>query len=213
MPIPAGVARWTIEGTSTAEEVWAFDFWTRPGTGVPTFASWQATNDAYAGLLVSTGLAAALASLIPTTGAVTALRSLYYRNGPNAEYSAVKALSPAVAGTSTTRAALVMSFCVSTLTGRTGQSYQGRMYLPACGMPLDTTHKFTAGSMTAVVDKLRLMLSAGYTDGQYGPPVVVSRTKGEATPITQLRYDLKPDTQRRRANNQSPGARTVVTVG
>lgn len=213
MPLPPGVARWTVEGTSTAEEVWAFDFWTQVGTGVGSQDQWEEITDDYRSLMQNGPLDEGLASLIPTTGAITALRSLYYRNAQTAEYSAISVLSPAKAGTSTFRAPLTTSFCVTTLTGRPGGSYRGRMYLPAAGMPLDASHRFTAGSMTTIVQALATWMGAGHTVGQYGIPVVVSRTLGVATPITALRYDNKPDTQRRRANRQAAGPRVVVPVG
>jgi len=212
MGLPAGVARWTLQGTSSPDEVWAFDWWTMPGTGVASQASWQATVDALWTVLGTTSLNTNLAGLIGTDGAVTQLTGLYYRNSQSAEFSGTHVASPAIAGTSGTRAPLQMCFCVTTLTGRPGASYRGRMYLPTPGMPLDTNHRFTAGAMTAVVNSLKQVLGAGTVDGQYGPPVVVSRTKGIATQITNLRYDLRPDIQRRRANRQATGARTTVSV-
>lgn len=212
MALPAGVARWTIEGTSNPEEVWAFDWWTSPGTGVASQAAWQSTVDALYTVLGTTSLLTNLASLIGTDGAITALRGLYYRNGQAAEFSGIHVASPAVAGTSSSRSPLQMCLCVTTLTGRPGASFRGRMYLPTPGMPLDTNHRFTVGSLTAVVNSLKQVMGAGTVDGQYGPPVVVSRTKGIATQITNLRYDLRPDIQRRRANRQATGARTTVTV-
>lgn len=212
MAIPPGVIRWTLKGTSSAEEVWNFDWWTQPGVGIASAAAFQATVDAMWAVIVAAGLHTQLASLLPTTGAVTELSALYYRNAQTAEYSGQHIASPAVAGISNTRAPLQTAFVVTTLTDRPGASYRGRMYLAACGMPLDATHKFTAGSMVAVVNALKAVIGAGNTDGQYGPPVVVSRTKTAATQIKTLRYDLKPDIQRRRANRQTAGARISVAV-
>jgi hypothetical protein len=86
------------------------------------------------------------------------------------------------------------------------------MYLPATGMVLDANRRFNGAALSAVVNSLKTVLGAGNTVGAYGPPVVVSRTKTVATQITAIRYDLKPEIQRRRANRQSGGARTVVSL-
>jgi hypothetical protein len=163
-------------------------------------------------IMGTTGLSTNIAGIMATGGNVQGVSGLYYRNAQQAEFSAQALLGTPAAGTGTSYMPLQQCFCITTLTPRPGASYRGRMYLPATGMTLDANRRFNGAALSAVVNSVKQILAAGNVDGQYGPPVVVSRTKTVATQITAIRYDLKPDIQRRRANRQSAGARTVVTV-
>lgn len=212
MPLPPGVARWTLYGPLTAEERWAFDWWTMPGTGVADSTAWQATTDAMWTALVGIGLHTQVATLLPAAGGVEGVSSLYYRNSQTATFAASHPGNFITAGTSTSVAPLQTSLCVSLLTPIPGRSTRGRLYLPATGASLDTNRRFTTTQINPVISALKTIINAGRTDGQYGPPVVVSKTHTLATPITQLRWDQRPDIQRRRANRQSVGVRTVVTL-
>lgn len=212
MALPNGVARWTISGALTAEEVWAIDWWTQPGTGYSSAQQWADTVTAMLGVIQSNSLHTNLAGLMATGGNVQGVSGLYYKTSQTAEYSAQALLGTPAAGAGTSYMPLQQCFCITTLTPRPGGSYRGRMYLPATGMTLDSNRRFNGAALAAVVNSVKGVLSAGNTVGLYGPPVVVSRTKTVATQITAIRYDLKPDIQRRRANRQSAGTRTVVAV-
>jgi hypothetical protein len=212
LALPPGVARWTLTGVSIPGEVWAFDWWTQPGVGVASAAAWQATTDALWGVIAAAGLHTQLASCFGNTGNVNGLQSIYYRNSQVATFVGNHPLAAPVVGTSGSFMPLQQALCVTLLTDFPGKSTRGRCYLPACGLQLDANRRFNLVNTTAIMNALKVVLGAGNTDGQYGPPVVVSKTLTQATKITSLRWDLGPDTQRRRANRQDKGARTTLVV-
>lgn len=212
MALPAGVARWTLSGSLHGEETWAFDWWTQPGVGVASAAAWQTTCDDYAGILGTTGFNGALVALLCTSGDnIGALKGLYYRNAQTAEYTATHNFT-GLNGTSNSFYPFQMSFCVTTLSDHPTRRTRGRAYLPARGATLDANSRFTSAQVGPVAAKLANVLHAGVVTGEIGPPVVVSRTGTLATPMTSIRYDLRPDVQRRRANKQGTGGQTTVIL-
>lgn len=212
MPLPAGVARWTLAGKASNDEVWAFDWWTQPGIGVASNAAWQATVDAMWGVIVANALHTQVAKTLPGTGNINDLKAIYYRNSQVATYVGEHVVSPAVVGTGVGNLPLQTSLCVTLLTDIPGRSFRGRLYLPGNALSVDGNRLFLSATLAPIMAALKSVLSAGNTDGQYGPPVVVSRTRTVATKITTIRWDLRPDIQRRRANRQSDGGRTILTV-
>lgn len=212
LALPPGVARWTLTGKSSADEVWAFDWWTMPGTGVANAAAWQSTTDGMKGVIQSTGLDAKLSAHLGTAGTISELKSIYYRNSQTATFVANSLWSPAIAGQSVTFMPYQQSLCVTLLTDLPGPSTRGRLYLPASGLSLTTNRLFVPANITPTMTSLKQVLAAGLTVGQYGPAVIVSKVLTIATPVTAIRWDLKPDIQRRRANRQADGGRTTLTV-
>ena len=210
--LPPGVARWTISGQLTADEVWAVDWWTTPGTGVADAATWQTIVDDMGNLCVSSGFAGAIATILNTGGgSVNLVKGLYYRNAQQAEFVAQHAIA-GVTGTSNSFGPLQQAFCVTTLTAHPTRRTRGRAYFPGTGLQLDANHRIPAASVTNLVTKFALILAAGKTVGEYGRAAVVSRVGTVATEITSVRYDLRPDVQRRRANKQATGGQTTVAL-
>lgn len=212
MALPPGVARWTLSGSLHGEETWAFDWWTQPGTGVASAAAWQTTCDDLYAAITAGSIHTTLATILCTSNDnVGTLKGLYYRNAQTAEYTAQHNFS-AVNGTSNSFGPFQMAFCVTTLSDHPTRRTRGRLYVAARGASLDANSRYTSAQVGPVATKVAQLLGVGNTLGEVGPPVVVSRAATAATRITAIRYDLRPDVQRRRANKQGTGGQTTVTV-
>jgi len=106
---------------------------------------------------------------------------------------------------------------ITTGTDRIGASYRGRFYLPAHGQPLtDATHLFPVAKVQDIVDSLGTFFTNFNHAGDLAyvnEAQVISRTLGTGQLITSLSADLRPDIQRRRANQQPNGGRVTAGVG
>lgn len=106
-------------------------------------------------------------------------------------------------GDSTTHAPKETSLVASLRSSTPGRSGRGRLYLPACGVPIganglaDTT---AVGNIGGVVKTCLSALNA--VDGC--TVAVASFTKGIAYPVVAVIVDNKPDTQRRRQDQLTP---------
>lgn len=210
--LPNNVIRWTISGSYHGEETWNFDWWTAPTTAPTSAADFQDTLNQLKAALDANTFPATLATLMCTGGDnVGALKGLAYTTGQTAEYVAV-ANWTGINGTSNSFGTLQQAFVVTTLTDHPTRSTRGRMYLPADGVQLDATHRVPLASVSGVVTKLATALSTGNFNPKIGPPVVVSRKYTKTTRIVNLRYDLRLDIQRRRANKQGTGVQTTVAI-
>jgi hypothetical protein len=123
--------------------------------------------------------------------------------------------SGGISGTGAAYLPLQSALCATLLTGHLGASYRGRMYFPCTGSDPAAGHQYSSAYVTAVAemvaglsdkdgllwDMARGLDSAGDGGAQ---PVVWSRAKGLATPITSVKVDSRPDTQRRRNESLAP---------
>jgi len=161
-----------------------------------------------------------LRSFIGTDQAFDYCTVYYYPDAAaNAAYGAQQACTHAQGvGTGNTQMSLQQAACVTLLTGHSGASYRGRIYLPATAVILSTSHQFSGG----LADEFRITV-AGEPDpsgclldaaarsldqeGDGGAaPVVYSRKLNSANEITSVKVDTLPDTQRRRAESATPVA-------
>jgi hypothetical protein len=115
------------------------------------------------------------------------------------------------------------SSVISLLTGQArGRGSHGRIYPPACGLPVGNDGYMDAALTTAMqqnavrlLGDLNKLVGAGGSGLQFNACVVSAESKGRApinTPITRLHVDRIPDVQRRRVNRLSPNSLTDTTV-
>jgi hypothetical protein len=115
------------------------------------------------------------------------------------------------------------SSVISLLTGQPrGRGSHGRIYPPACGLPVgddgymaaDLTLKMQANAVRLIGDLNKINNQAG-SGALFNVCVVSAESKGRPaknTPVTRLHVDRIPDVQRRRVNRLAPNAVTESTV-
>lgn len=141
----------------------------------------------------------------------------YYATDPRSPATIVgHRLITDLAGTSSSSMPLQTACCVTVHTGFSGASNRGRMYMPASG-----TNTAACRFQGSFVDQMASL--AGYLlehgQGQIiahsartqADPIVFSPKNGTGRRVTTLSADNKPDTQRRRAMNESPTYSSVYT--
>jgi len=103
-----------------------------------------------------------------------------------------------------------VSMCMSLLTGQSGRSYRGRMYLPPIiSSELTVNGLWTSGTTTSITTAWATKFTDFNVAAGFGKVVVVSQKHTSATQVLQIRTDFRPDVQRRRANRvQNIGAVT-----
>lgn len=175
-------------------------------------------------------IAAALAAEVPTANKTARLAMIYsdqaydlvsvyyYATTPNDPASVVAhAAITGFVGAGTGQQSLQQAMCVTTLTGYSGASNRGRMYLPAAGYNL-TGHRFTSGqtdqgalvAQSFIQDNFNtIMLHSPVTQGT---AVVFSAKLGTGRAIKYVSADNRPDTQRRRAASLTSTYAKLLTV-
>jgi len=215
MAIPAGVARVAFSGTSSDGEIFQWGFWLNDAPISPEATSSMAglIKGVWANVLVRLPIV----KLIKNDSAYTKIKVYsYLTGGPKADFVGEASMDGSApgAGTGVGNGPLYQCMVVSTHTGLSGRSHNGRFYLPASGTALSTTHRFETtdvNATAAAVGKL-LELVADISDPTLQVPVVLSQFLGSATPITSITVDSKPDVQRRRENRMAPGFTALVTL-
>lgn len=215
MGIPAGVSRVAFSGTAPSGEIFQWGFWT---TQAATTAA-QATSFANAVRTVwnDTTVRLPITKLIKNDTNYTKIKVYSYpTGGPVASFIGENTIgaSSGGQGTGTGNAPLYQCMVVSTHTGLSGRSHNGRFYLPANGTALSETHTFESTDVTAVAGACKNLM-----DGVFGietpfipQPLVVSQFLSSSDPIVSLSVDSKPDVQRRRENRMASGFTVTVTL-
>lgn len=115
-------------------------------------------------------------------------------------------LASAIVGTSSTSIQPAFSSLVHTLlTGSSGASFRGRVYVPVTAVGPDaTTHQYTVSQCGTFATALAAMLTAWQSVSTSvitnHVPVAISFTRGLSTTLLSVRVDTMPDTQHRREN-------------
>lgn len=157
---------------------------------------------------IATGLPAELASSemlagVSSTGAIREVRCYFYAS-ETAPASAVGVSPLNLAGTGSPSRPTSVAAVLSLSTGLAGRRYRGRMYWPALGNVINTTGRFSSTVTAALAqggsDLLTFIATAAPSAAPL-IPVVVSRTGGFVTPVTEVRVGDVPDTQRSRRDN------------
>lgn len=139
----------------------------------------------------------------------------FYRAGV-LQLSSLAASSP-VAGTVSAGNAAFLARCVSMLTNQTGRSYRGRSYLPYTGVAT-TTGTTVWGSDSALLSAYKTFLLACTSNiladlaATTAGPVILSEATASATPVTGLRMDNRPDSQRGRIFKVLPTIIDTATI-
>jgi hypothetical protein len=206
MAIPAGVKHFVFGGALPRGERWQSGFWLQGG--LPSNAA-AANEDAR--LVLETGLstddsgAIAISLQLLVGSAVTidfAKMYVYAAGGPTATLIGEHTPTTVHGSASTNTLPLQIACVVSTRTGLSGRRNRGRIYLPACNAPIDSTFQFPStvyGPLAAAWGIYFADLAASSA----GTPVVVSRVGGTANQITSVQVDSRPDIQRRRVNQET----------
>lgn len=203
MPAPIGdFMRFTMRGNILGGETWSCTHY-QVVTGLislPTSADVQtASNTAEtAAALLWAGIKAKCSAETSFTGMNTA----FIRNGVTVFTTQTDEAAP-IPGTAAAHLPVYIARVVTLQTARSGRSYRGRMYMPYNG----TT--FAAGAVLWPSDAANLALVAAYLNNCASAaldlsgsltagPVIYSQTTGDHEPVTRVRWDNKPDTQRGR---------------
>lgn len=202
MAVPRHVA-YQINGTAAGGEIWTntirfSDDSSGAFTGLDLVAAVQQVKDRWFGMLEATDFFA-------TSHSVEGVSGYVYNDAGVLTEQAATSDTPDV-GTSPGILPHSTAVVASLLTAVPGARTRGRLYLPLCGLPLDSALLTISGTQrgviaTAVAGALNDLRTAGYDVGADGlDPVVVSTTATLATPITTVRVGSVPDVQRRRRN-------------
>lgn len=139
----------------------------------------------------------------------------FYRGGV-LQFSAT-ANQTAVGGTGTAPQPVYTARVITLLTARAGRKYRGRMYIPTTSLAptaatgLWATYITPLGHFKSVLTQTTSDILTDFGASTAGP-VVVSQVSAEATPVTALRTDNKPDTQRGRERSINPTITDSVTI-
>jgi hypothetical protein len=213
---PGDYLRITVRGGAPGSESWSINHY-QEVTGLvalPTPAALQGvcnSNETAAGTMWAT-----LKTHCTAAMTFTGLNQTFIRNGVTI-FSNQTNEAAAVAGSGATVQPSYVARVVTLLTNRSGRSYRGRMYLPYnSGVITSATGLFTSDATTLGAVKTFMLactaniltLAGAATAG----PVVYSITAGAHDPVTSLRMDNKPDTQRGREKGMQPSIFDTVSI-
>jgi hypothetical protein len=214
VPLPSGVMRANIVGTTGSGE---------------TLVHTVHMRRAFTGFLVAADMAT-LAGQVQAawSGAFTPRASLFYTGlvytrcdvydlgtDGRAVIGGTAAIANTVKGSAGSTVPRNVACVASLQTGFPGRSARGRLYLGA----LSTTAVANEGGFTVSAIGDYAALVKAFLEGLNGitlggaavRAVVASPTKASTTPITAVRVNTVPDTQRRRVRSQT-GQQTIATV-
>lgn len=190
MPIPPNVSRVVLGGAVDGGEEWSTGFWLSGGGDAATILG-DIDNEAVEPFFT------AIAPDMFAAFHFDYIKVYTYANGGTQATSMAEKAETGVGGLTGAGSPFSTCLVVSLLTATPGKSNRGRMYLP---MHLGTgpnghTDSTLPASMGGAV---RTMLDTIRGNATGATPVIVSRTHSRATPITSVRADDLPDSQRRR---------------
>jgi len=210
MAIPADCYRVVIVGHATGNEIFQFG-WFVKGTAPTSDADANTVAGQWAAIW-----AANQANIKPLVLADSGFDSVkvysYPAGGPAAAHVGIAPITGGV-GTGATAQPLQSAMVITLGTGLSGRRNRGRIYLPANGLALATTHNFNNGDTLQVMNAIKAMFVAYNTPNAPNSAVVVVSSVGSTSnKVSQLSVDERTDTQRRRANRAARGTIQTATV-
>lgn len=209
MPYPSGDVVKYVVGGGAASDTWSIGVW-QSLTGLGGNPTPAQMNSAALSRLNGFDTAVWSASLGPLKAEnspamnLSFCKSYLYRNGVLTAQGVGN--KTAVPGGATTLLPLFTAICFTLLTGISGRSYRGRVYLPATGIVGSSTTGQIATTHQQLATNLGLWLGGFAPDDTSfpGDPTtyagVLSQTKAAITKITSVRADSLYDTQHGRTN-------------
>lgn len=127
----------------------------------------------------------------------------YAAAASSADLTAEFTFTNAAQGGGSKESPTMQACCVSLLTGAAGRHNRGRVYVPADGEAL-AVHQFSSGHVPIVGRGIRDLIDHinGSTLAGEDCTVVIASQQAVPPPVTRIRVDSLPDTQRVRANGQ-----------
>lgn len=210
MAYPAGSARCALQGSVTNGEIFEVTF---------ALGNVLVANVSEANILagrIATHFASDLGpATLPLLGTDCSWKSLALYCYPDGGTKATFVGQATISGTGTgTGFCPLQNACVVTLnTGFAGRSNRGRMYFPASGGTIASGHFLPSTPVANLVPALATFFQDIATDVTASAQAqVISQKSSTGRAVTQVVADLRPDTQRRRANKQPRGTITQATV-
>lgn len=212
MAYQSGTIKAIVSGHSLKGEIFAFG-WQMDGTSITTQAALEALATDIVGLLENTTTNAFLLNTMTTAEGLDALDLYQYSGGAKATSQAHAILTGMAGKKATVSFPLQVACCVTLLTGKPGRSKKGRLYLPGSGMGFNAG-EFASGDVDAIAAGFNTLFQDLHDRVPSTPVVVASSVLGTNTPVTQVRVDSKPDTQRRRSMKATAGyTKTSTGIG
>ncbi len=215
MAIPADCWRIVYKGRNLNGEVWQTGFWLQ-GNAPTSNATAQIAADlemnAEATATASSFWNVFKAQIGPAITLDNVTVYSYPAGGTTAQFVGVSTHAPLVGTAASTYLPNQIAMCVSLLTGASGRSYRGRMFLPGQQQSYTLATGFwTAGAMSAIAGVLATKFTDFNAASGSGNVVVVSQKLTSALEVLAVRIDSRPDVQRRRAN-KTTGITTAVAA-
>jgi hypothetical protein len=210
MGIPAHSLRLVSSGLLPGGEVWNTGLWVSPVDGIASF------DDLVLAMAVPQSAFNTMWNVLKArwSAGVKAktLFGYYYDGGEFGDSATFSAELPLDEneGTGTPVMPNQCAVVASLRTGRSGQSFRGRMYLPLLKSGLGLNSEMDTFEPQAVSDAVATCVSA--INAGPGPVAVVSVTQTVATPVTAVEVDSIIDTQRRRRNKLLPSTLAISVV-
>lgn len=196
-------------------EEWSTGFWMND-TGVTDGSLAEALANIISGTLSATDSSGAmqiLGSNLWSAGVswLTTRVYAYVTGGTKADFIGQYNLPSPIVGSGVPSLPNQASMVLTTLTGRAGRSYRGRMFLPVNKAALTADGNMQQSDVNVVVGGW----ATGFSDintSDTGRIVLVSSKLDAATAITAVAADTRVDTQRSRAKSQQIDHRQTDAV-
>lgn len=205
----SGTIKAIVSGHSLKSEIFAFG-WQMDGANIATQNDLEALATDIIGLMENTTTNAFLLNTMTTAEGIDALDLYQYTGGAKASSQAHAAFTGMAGKKTTVSFPLQVACCVTLLTGKPGRSRKGRLYLPGSGIGFNGG-EFANADVDAIAAGFNQLFQDLLDRVPSAPVVVASATTGENTPVTQVRVDSKPDTQRRRSMKAAANYTKVST--
>lgn len=197
---PYAAYKIVVGGSSGGDQTWSFGVWCTAAESAPTAAM---MNIWAASLLAATNTL--ITNLETNMGEDTAwnvLKTYYYPPGEAAASVVGEAApsSPLTGSVSSPQSPYQVALVATLLTGLSGSTNKGRIYLPL-NAPVLTDRQLVAGNALAFANIVRTWLIAiNSTDINTTPVDVIVAGHAAAHPVNQVRVDSRLDIQRRRTD-------------
>lgn len=209
MGIPANHIKLSVVGAGPGSEIWNTSFWfgavslgsaadllALATTAAPRFTTWWTS----------------IKPKIYTSYLLKELRAYFYDGtSDTAKFNALVDLGSVPGTLSATSSPLDTCCVVSLLTGFSGRSNRGRVYIPRHEVCLNTNGLF-ANVTSDYANATATLLTNISADWGTWQPKVVSRLLGTSEDVVSCRADQRPDVQRRRENRLAVGIISSAAV-
>lgn len=205
----ANAIKVVISGAMPGSERWSTSFWIQ-GTVLHTQVELANTlTDVQTCMEAGGGLFRWLQPLNGPGWTYDQYDAYQYAGGSQAAVQATLPTGP-YAGTGTVHVPNQVCLVATLETGLPGRSYRGRMYFPITGISITSDSKVLETDAQGLANGLATSFGSFNPLGD-GKVVVSSLRQGATHPVTQIKVDTVPDTQRRRVNKVE-GARVTAQV-